>query len=158
MSEPQASRLAAVASPAEAEQIIARLGSIMDNLLAVVDEETALLRGGHLTEASKLGMKKAELARHYIDDAERLKEGKQSFAQAMPETLEMLRRRHEEFRARLQINLTVLATAHAVSESIIRGVSGEIARKAAPSTYGANGRYNAPAPRASQPLAVSRTL
>ena len=69
-----------------------------------------------------------------------------------------MRKRHDAFQALLQINLTVLATAHAVSEGIIRGVSGELARKRAPSTYGASGRANAPSAKASQPLAVSRTL
>ena len=62
------------------------------------------------------------------------------------------------FRPLLQTNLTVLATAHAVSEGIIRGVSGELARKRTPSTYGASGRANGPAAKASQPLAFSRTL
>ena len=44
--------------------------------------------------------------------------------------LATLQPRHDTFRALLQINLTVLATAHAVSEGIVRGVSGELARKA----------------------------
>jgi flagellar biosynthesis/type III secretory pathway chaperone len=158
MSQQQASRLTPVASAAEAEQVITRLNAVMDDLLSVVVEETELLRGGKLNDATKLSNRKAELARLYIEDAERLKEGKSTFAQAMPETLEMLRRRHEDFRARLQVNLTVLATAHAVSESIIRGVSSELARKAAPTTYGATGRANVPSARASQPLAVSRSL
>jgi hypothetical protein len=34
-----------------------------------------------------------------------------------------LRRKHDELHALLRINLTVLATAHAVSEGIIRGVA-----------------------------------
>jgi hypothetical protein len=51
-----------------------------------------------------------------------------------------------------------LATAHAVSEGLVRGVSGELARKAAPQTYGASGRANAPDPRKAVPLAVSRVL
>ena len=58
----------------------------------------------------------------------------------------------------LQTNMTVLATAHAVSEGIIRGVSGELAKKRTPSTYGATGRANAPGPRAGQPIAVSKAL
>ena len=41
------------------------------------------------------------------------------------------------FNALLQINLTVLATAHAVSEGLIRGAHAEVARKNAPQTYGA---------------------
>jgi hypothetical protein len=79
-------------------------------------------------------------------------------AQAMPDALEALRRRHDAFRSLLQTNLTVLATAHAVSEGIVRGVSGEIARKSSPQSYGATGRANAPDPRATPPLALSRML
>ena len=73
-------------------------------------------------------------------------------------SLDKLRRRHDAFQSLLQTNLTVLATAHAVSEGIIRGVSGELARKAAPSTYGANGRANLPSSKTSQPMAISRSL
>jgi hypothetical protein len=58
----------------------------------------------------------------------------------------------------MQINLTVLATAHAVSEGIVSGVSGEMARKSAPQTYGASGRPNLPRRAAAAPLAVSRLL
>ena len=72
--------------------------------------------------------------------------------------LDRLRKRHDAFRALLQTNLTVLATAHAVSEGIMRGVSGEMARKQAPSTYGATGRANVPSSKTSQPLAFSKSL
>ena len=56
------------------------------------------------------------------------------------------------------MNLTVLATAHAVSESIMRGVSSELARRATPQAYGASGRATAPGAAAMQPLTVSRVL
>ena len=72
--------------------------------------------------------------------------------------LDDLKHRHEMFRSFLQINLAVLATAHAVSEGIMRGVAGEITRKAAPATYGASGRTTAPAPSAARPVALSRSL
>ena len=49
----------------------------------------------------------------------------------------------------------MLATAHAVSEGIIRGVAGEMARQTAPKTYGMSGRPNAPRMQA-VPLALSR--
>jgi len=58
----------------------------------------------------------------------------------------------------LQINLTVLATAHAVAEGIIRGVADEINKAAAPQVYGASGNRTPPSPRNAQPLAVSRVL
>jgi hypothetical protein len=58
----------------------------------------------------------------------------------------------------LQINLTVLATAHAVSEGIVRGVNAEVQRHNMPNAYTAAGQRAAPSPRQVRPLAVSRTL
>ena len=58
----------------------------------------------------------------------------------------------------LQINLTVLATAHAVSESIVRGVNSEVQRRNIPNTYTAAGRRATPGPRHITPIAVSRSL
>ena len=72
--------------------------------------------------------------------------------------LTTLRRHHDTFRAMLQINLTVLATAHAVSEGIVRGVNTEIQRRNIPNTYTAAGQRAAPGPRNITPLAVSRSL
>ncbi len=94
----------------------------------------------------------------YIADLLRLRASQAYLMQTLPQKLQNLRQRHDTFRALLQINLTVLATAHAVSEEIVRGVSSELARKAAPQTYGASGRPNTPRARAGQPLAVSRSL
>ena len=59
---------------------------------------------------------------------------------AWPREIDALRQRHDVFHALLQINLTVLATAHAVSEGIMRGVSEEVnAQDRRRSTYGASG-------------------
>jgi hypothetical protein len=116
------------------------------------------VRGGHLREAGELEAVKTELARAYAAESTRLKNGKALVGRALPDALDALRRRHLAFQELLRINLTVLATAHAVSEGIIRGVSGELARKRTPQTYGAGGRANGPSARASQPLALSRKL
>ena len=58
----------------------------------------------------------------------------------------------------LQVNLTVLATAHAVSEGIVRGVNGEMQRRNVPNTYTASGQRAVAGPRHITPLAVSRSL
>jgi hypothetical protein len=149
---------APVATPAEAERLRAHFVDVMDALVGMVQQETELVRAGKLGEASMLADSKTELSRLYIVDMLRLRASQQQLAQIAPGLIEELKVRHEEFRALLQINLTVLATAHAVSEGIVRGVSGEMARKAAPQTYGSTGRANAPGPRAAAPLAISRTL
>jgi hypothetical protein len=89
---------------------------------------------------------------------ESLKTSQKYLSQVSPELLASLRRHHDTFRAMLQINLTVLATAHAVSEGIVRGVNTEIQRRNIPNTYTASGQRAAPGPRNIRPLAVSRSL
>jgi hypothetical protein len=89
---------------------------------------------------------------------EHLKTSQKYLAQVSPELLTTLRRHHDTFRAMLQVNLTVLATAHAVSEGIVRGVNAEIQRRNIPNTYTASGQRAAPGPRNMTPLAVSRSL
>jgi hypothetical protein len=161
--DPQAVPQAALVAPpidsaADAQAVIAHLEGIMDSLLAAVEEETALVRAGRLHDATALEASKSGLARAYMLESERIKNSKTFLTQALPAALDALRERHDLFYALLQINMTVLATAHAVSEGIVRGVSSELTRKTSPSTYGAGGRTNAPGPRAMQPIAISRSL
>jgi hypothetical protein len=154
---PQA-RPGPIASVGEAQHAIANLERVMESLLATVEEETALVRGGKIKEAAQLGATKSELAGYYLAGTERLKASKSLMQQSLPDALAALRRRHESFHALLQINLTVLATAHAVSEGIVRSVSDEINRAQVPQTYGATGRATIAKPKNRQPIAISRSL
>jgi hypothetical protein len=147
-----------IASVGEGEQAMTDLGRIMDSLLDTVERETALVRDGRLANASQLETAKSELAGHYLAATERLKASRDFIQTNLPDALAALRQRHDTFHALLQINLTVLATAHAVSEGIVRGVSDTINRTQVPQTYGATGRATAPAPKNRQPIAVSRSL
>ncbi len=142
----------------EAQHAIANLERIMDGLLATVEQETALVRGGKISDAANLEEAKSELAGRYLAETERLKASKDFLGRCLPEALAALRRRHDAFHAILQMNLTVLATAHAVSEGIVRGVSDEINRTQVPQTYGASGRATVSKPKNRQPMALSRTL
>jgi hypothetical protein len=137
---------------------IAEMNAAMDEIIKLLEQETTLVRAGKLGDAARLETEKAALSQRYYLCVNRLKAALPQLKQTSSDALQRLQRKHDEFRALLQMNLTVLATAHAVSEGIMRGVSDELARKAAPSTYGATGRANAPGPGAAQPLAVSRVL
>lgn len=148
----------AIANVAEAERAIADLNIVLDRLMEIVEEETARVRAGKLREGAELGETKAELSRCYAIESERVMAARALIANALPDAFDALRNRNAAFQVLLQNNLTVLATAHAVSEGIIRGLSGELARKRAPSTYSASGRANKPTAKTSQPLAVSRML
>jgi hypothetical protein len=149
---------ASIATPADAEAVMTRLTQAMDTLVAMVEEETALVREGHLREAALIERDKDDFARSYVTDMTRLAASRAVFSKVSPEQVTTFRERHAQFHELLRTNMTVLATAHAVSEDIIRGISGELARKAAPQTYGASGRHSAPGPSTIQPLAVSRSL
>jgi len=109
-------------------------------------------------EAIRLEEQKGELTRRYMVAVEDMKSAQKYLSQVSPELLAALRSHHDTFRAMLQINLTVLATAHAVSEGIVRGVNTEIQRRNIPNTYTANGQRAKPGPRNLTPLAVSRSL
>jgi hypothetical protein len=150
---------APVTTAAEADALTAHFIEVMDALVGVVQQETELVRAGHLARATVFEKPKADFTRLYIADTLRLRASRGHLSRILPAAqLEALRARHDAFRALLQINLTVLATAHAVSEGIVRGVSEEMARRSAPQTYGASGRTNVPSRKAAAPLTVSRML
>jgi hypothetical protein len=147
-----------ISTPAEARKLAQELMDAMSALLGVIERETELVRAGKIREAMAFEPRKAELSRHYIGVVTRLKASHRYLAKTSPDLLATLRRHHDTFRAMLQVNLTVLATAHAVSESIVRGVNAEVQRRNIPSTYGASGQRVNPGARHMRPLAVSRSL
>ena len=147
-----------ISTPAEARKLAEDLMEVMSALLGVIERETELVRAGKVREAIQLEEQKGELSRRYMVTVENLKTSQKYLTQVSPELLTTLRRHHDTFRAMLQVNLTVLATAHAVSEGIVRGVNTEIQRRNIPNTYTATGQRAAPGPRNMTPLAVSRSL
>jgi len=147
-----------IESAAEAENLVRHLLAAMDALIATVEEETALVRAGRLKDATGLEATKNELARLYAGDAAQVKANLPVLSHHVPELVEVMHRQHDNFNALLKINLTVLATAHAVSEGLIRGAAAEVARKNAPQTYGMSGRPTAPPKGAANPVSVSRML
>jgi hypothetical protein len=148
----------AATSAGEARKLAENLMEVMSALLGVIEHETELVRAGKLREAMALEPRKTELTRRYVAAVGQLKASQKPFAQSAPELLATLHRHHDTFHAMLQVNLTVLATAHAVSEGIVRGVNNEIQRRNIPNTYTAAGQRTAPGPRHITPLAVSRSL
>ena len=148
----------AASTPAEARKLAEELMDVMSALLGIIERETELVRAGKIREAMAFEPQKTEVSRRYVGVVSRLKASHPYLAKTSPDLLSTLRRHHETFRAMLQVNLTVLATAHAVSESVVRGVNAEIQKRNVPNTYTAAGRRATPGPRHITPLAVSRSL
>lgn len=147
-----------VSTPMEARQLESDLLNVMSTLKDVVERETALVRAGKVRDAMALDGEKSELSRRYVKAITKIKTNQAYLAQATPEVLSSLHHRHDHFRSMLKVNLTVLATAHAVSEGIIRGVNGELQRRNLSFGYTAAGKRATPNPRNVMPLSVSRSL
>ena len=145
-------------TPAEAQRLADGLMRMMAGLLDIVEQETELVRAGKVREAMALESKKGEASRDYMRAVSEIKHSAAYLKRSTPELLATLHRHHDTFRAMLQVNLTVLATAHAVSEGIIRGVNGEMQRRRNPQGYTAAGQRAAPNHRYATPLSLSRSL
>jgi hypothetical protein len=147
-----------ITTTAEAEQAIETAALLIERLSSLVEQETALVHAGRIRKATDLGQEKSQLAGDLYACSERLKSNAKFLLQAAPVRCAALARVQETFHAVLRKNLIVLATTHAVSEGIMRRLSGDLARKASPQVYGASGRATTPHPKSGQPLAVSRSL
>ncbi len=158
----QSSVRASIPAPtiADARDLTAGLieiGRLMIELSEIIETETGLVRAGRVAAATKLAERKGEVARAFMRAAAELRAGSPRGG-AGPQLVDALRRQYEELCARLRMNLTVLATARAVSEGILRGVSNELAKRSTVQTYGASGRRHTETRRGATPLAVSRSL
>ena len=146
-----------IVTAVQAEQAIDDFAALMEKLAHVLEQETAFVRVGRIRNAVALEPRKAELAGQLFALSERLKASAKFLRQSAPARCTALVKLQDTFRAVVRKNMVVLATAHSVSEGIMRRLSGDLARKAAPQVYGATGRAAA-APKQGRPLAVSRTL
>lgn len=155
---PQPQATAATPSAVDPQRLAAEMADVMAALFSVVERETELVRAGRVADAMALEADKSALSRRYVNLVSALKANQQHLRAVAPELLATLQRQHETFRAMLQVNLTVLATAHAVSEGVVRGVNTEVQRRNIPQTYTASGQRATPGPRHITPLAVSRSL
>ena len=147
-----------ITTKAQAEAAIDDLTVLIEQLSGLVQRETVLLHAGQLRGAAEIEPAKKELAGRLYTAGEQIKANAKFVLQAAPAHCTTLKTAQEAFRAVLQKNMIVLATAHAVSEGIVRRLSGELAKKSSPQVYGATGRTIAPNPRNGRPLAISRTL
>ena len=147
-----------IATPAEAESAHIQLAGFMDKLSALLQRETDLIHAGQIRGAAAIAAAKQEVAGALLAAGERIKANAKYLRQAAPARCTALQQAQNALAAVVQRNMMVLATAHAVSEGIVRRVSSEITRKAGPQVYGASGRTLAPNQQRGKPLAISRTL
>ena len=149
---------AAIATAAEAAAFIQSLHRTMAELAAVLADEAAAVRAARMRDAAPLEPRKAELSRRYMAELSVLKANAAYLKRAAGPALAVVRAENEALQKALEVNLAVLATAHAVAEGIIRHVSSAVQAKRAPAGYGASGRATAPPPMVGTPMAITRQL
>jgi hypothetical protein len=137
------------------EGVIASLGALSH----VVGEETALLRSGQLNAALGHEPRKSELSGAYMRALQDVKANAVALARFAPDGVQRLKNAHAEFLDLIETNQMVLATARAVSESLMRDLAREANPHVAASGYGPGASRIVPLNRpAGGPLVVSRSL
>lgn len=149
-----------IAGALEAHALIEAVLETLAALSHLVGEETELVRVGRLPEAMEREPRKAELAGVYMRGVEQVKLNAVALARFVPEEVRRLKAAHIAFQNLIETNQIVLATARAVSESIIRDLATDANRPARAAGYGPAVSVGAGAfarPNAG-PLMVSRRL
>ena len=141
----------------EAERLVAGVLATMGDLEKVLASETAHVRVGRIRDGLAEEAKKSELASAYMRGLETVKANAIALARFAPDALQRLKAAHAEFGRAVETNQTVLATARAVSESLVKGVADEMNRLSRPQGYGPAGPQTA-RPQRSEPLVISKTL
>lgn len=144
-----------VTGPAEARGLIEDIGATMAALEKILTVETEHVRVGRISEGLADESRKSELTSAYLRGLEALKANAVALARFAPAALEELKTRHAEFARAIETNQIVLATARAVSENLVKGISNELSRAQAPQGY-APGRAQSAYGSKSAPLLVSR--
>lgn len=152
---------ARITNAAEAGELAAAVLDTLASLAQVIGEETQLMRDGRISEALDREIRKTELAGQYMRGLETVKANAVALARFAPEQVERLKGAHLEFSELLETNQAVLATARAVSETIVRDLAKDAGRTSQPAGYGRSGYGGvapAPAVRSTGPIMVSKKL
>lgn len=127
-------------------------------LVDVMNQETTLLRAGHMRQATTLTADKARLAQDYVGFARAVqRQGARLKAQA-PEAVERLQRGHERLATQMAENLRVLATARMVTEDLLTDVAKVVGQQNKAKTYGRAGTIAADPASSARGIAVNRAL
>jgi len=152
-----AARLAAL-DTLPAEELCARAETALSALVDVMNQETILLRTGHLRQASQLTPDKTRLAQDYVTFARAIQRQAGRLGAEAPEALERMRAGHERLATQMAENLRVLATARAVTEDVLTDVARIVGQQTRPKTYGSAGTVAADPGASARGIAVNRAL
>jgi hypothetical protein len=152
-----AARLAALDSlPAEELCNMAELA--LASLVNVMNQETTLLRAGHMRQAGTLTPEKTRLAQDYVGFARSVQRQSARLKQQAPDAIERLRLGHERLATQMAENLRVLATARMVTEDILTDVAKVVGQQNQAKTYGRAGTITVDPGSSARGIAINRAL
>jgi hypothetical protein len=149
-----------IAGALEARALIDAVLEALAALSHLVGEETELVRAGRLPEAMTREPRKTELAGIYMRGVEQVKLNAVALARFAPDQVKRLKAAHGDFQTLIDTNQLVLATARAVSESIVRDLAADANKPSRVPGYGPASTVGAGSfarPNAG-PLVISRSL
>jgi hypothetical protein len=146
-----AARLAALDSLPAAD-LCGRAEEALSALVDVMNQETVLLRAGHLRQAGQ------RLAQDYVTFARSIQRQADRLSAEAPEALAGLRQGHEKLATQMAENLRVLATAKTVTEDVLTDVARMVGQQNRTKTYGAAGIVATDPAASARGIAVNRAL
>ncbi|MCC2111839.1 MAG: hypothetical protein KDJ16_07390 [Hyphomicrobiales bacterium] len=152
-----AATIPAINSTADAEALCHEIETTMVALSDIIEQESALVRKSKISETAELENQKADLARRYVADMKVVKAHRDQLKALAPAAMDRLRDLNDAFHSELQINLAVLATAKAVAEDIVRGVSDAVNRQNRIPGYSRDGRAQPRTYSSAGAIAVDRS-
>lgn len=145
-------------SRAEAEALGLALEDILTKMSLVLEQETDLAKAGKLRDAVNLQPEKARLTEAYIKTAERFRANTKFFMAEIPGTVEKMQKLHEKFHAAVNRNMAALATATALSESLINEVIEAVQEHERPAGYTLGGNAAAERTNKAPPMKLNVSL
>lgn len=152
-----AARLAAL-DTLPAADLCSRAEAALTALVNVMNQETVLLRAGHMREASQLTADKASLAQDYVGFARAIQRQTKRLSAEAPLLMDRLRAGHESLATQMAENLRVLATAKTVTEDVLTDVARTVGQANRAKTYGTAGRVTADPAASARGIAINRAL
>lgn len=127
-------------------------------LVNVMNEETTLLRAGHVRQASILTPDKARLAQDYVGFARSVQRQGDRLRAEAPKAIERLKLGHESLATQMAENLRVLATARTVTEDLLTDVAKVVGQQSKAKTYGRAGTIATDPAVSARGIAINRSL
>jgi hypothetical protein len=109
---------------AAAQELCSAVELRMDELIALVEEETELVRDGKLFAIKEVEAEKTRVAKEFVKGLEAVRKIRSSLEHYAPDTIYRLRRHHSEFRSMLQFSLAALEAAREASNELLQAISG----------------------------------